>query len=74
MNNNRRKEIKDVIKRLKESAELLENILSDEEESFENMPESLQASDNGMASEEAQEILGDAIAAIEDAIECLDEI
>lgn len=74
MNNNRRNEIKKVIKMIKESTDLLEGILADEEEAFENMPESLQTSENGMASEEAQEILGDTIAVLEDAIECLEGI
>lgn len=74
MNNSRRKEIKRVIGMIKESAELLEEILADEEEAFENMPEGLQTSDNGMASEEAQEKLSDAIADLEIAIESLEEI
>lgn len=74
MNNARRKEIKRVISMIKASTDLLEEILADEEEAFESMPENLQASDNGMVSEEAQEILGDTIAVLEDAIECLEGI
>lgn len=74
MNNNRRKEIKKVIDTIRTSAEMLENILSDEAEAFESMPESLQSSDNGMVSEEAQGVLEDAISALEEAIESLEEI
>lgn len=74
MNNARRKEIKRAIEMIQESANFLENILADEEEAFENMPEGLQSSDNGMASEEAQEILNDTITILEEAIECLEEI
>lgn len=74
MNNARRKEIKRAIKMIQESANFLENILADEEEAFENMPEGIQTSENGMASEEAQEVLGDTIAVLEEAIECLEGI
>lgn len=74
MNNSRRKEIGQAIKRLEDIVGILENILADEEEAFENMPESLQSSDNGMTSEEAQEKLSDAIADLEIAIESLGEI
>lgn len=74
MNNSRRKEIGQAIKRLEDIVGILENILADEEEAFENMPESLQSSDNGMISEEAQEKLSDAIADLEIAIESLGEI
>ena len=74
MNNNRRKEIKRVIDSIRVSTEMLESILADEEEAFENMPEGLQNSDNGMMSEEAQEQLSNAIVALEEAIEYLEEI
>ena len=59
MNNIRRKEIKKAMDIINTSINLLENILADEEEAFENMPEGIQSSDNGMVSEEAQNILND---------------
>ena len=74
MNNSRRKEIGQAIKRLEDIVGVLENILADEEEAFENMPEGLQSSDNGMASEEAQEKLSDVIVDLEMAVESLEEI
>ena len=74
MNNARRKEIKRVVDMVQESVGLLEQILADEEEAFDNMPESLQSSDNGMTSEDAQDKLSDAIADLEIAIESLEEI
>lgn len=71
MNNKRRKEIQHMIERIES---LVQNILDEEQESFENMPENLQYSENGMISEEAQENLEAAVGALEDAICYLEEI
>lgn len=71
MNKERRKRIVDAIKRIES---LIEDILSDEQEAYENMPEGLQMSDNGIASEEAQDNLDAAIESLEDAINYLEEI
>lgn len=71
MNKERRKQVKDVIARIEA---LVQNILDDEEEAFDNMPEGLQASENGMISEEAQDNLSAAIDALEEAISYLEEI
>lgn len=71
MNKERRKRIQEAIIKIES---LVQNILDEEQEAFENMPESLQASDNGMVSEEAQESLEAAIEALEEAISCLEEI
>lgn len=74
MNNARRKEIKKAISVIRTSIDLLESILADEEEAFDNMPEGVKISDNGIASEEAQDSLNDAIVTLEEAIECLEGI
>lgn len=74
MNNNRRKEIKNITNNISKIIDLLNDVLASEEESFENMPEGIQASDNGIASEEAQDALNEAICMLEEAIECLSEI
>ena len=71
MNKERRKQIQDVIMRI---ATLVQNILDAEEEAFDNMPEGLQASENGMISEEAQDNLAAAIDSLEEAISYLEEI
>ena len=71
MNKERRKQIRDAISKIES---LVQCILDAEQEAFENMPESLQTSDNGMVSEEAQESLEAAIEALEEAISCLEEI
>ena len=54
--------------------QILQDVLDEERDSFENMPESLQESPNGQASVEAQENLEAAIDALEDAISYLEDI
>ena len=71
MNNARRKEIQKVIMKIED---LVQDILSAEQEAFNNMPESLQESGNGMNSMDAQDNLEAVIDALEDAISCLEEI
>lgn len=70
MNKERRKAIKKAIEKIED---LVQDILSDEQEAFDNMPESLQESTNGINSVEAQESLEAAIEALEDAISCLED-
>lgn len=71
MNKARRMQIKEAIQRIED---LMQNILSDEQEAYDNMPENLQGSYRGMESEEAQENLEAAIEALEEAISYLEEI
>lgn len=80
MNKNRRKELKDWIKKIKEWAgegEVLrrniENICSDEEDYFNNMPENLQGSARGVSSEDFIDRMNDAIGSVENAIEAASE-
>lgn len=51
----------------------LENICSDEQDAFDNMPENLQGSSRGMDSEEAIEVMNEAIESMENAIELAEE-
>lgn len=71
MNNKRRKEIIDIIRKIEN---LVENVLSEEQDAFDNMPESLQCSYNGSISEDAQSSLESAIDCLEEAISYLEEI
>ena len=71
MNKARRKEIQDAVKKIEG---LVQNILDDEQEAYDNMPESLQESENGSNSVDAQESLEAAIDALEEAISYLEEI
>ena len=71
MNKARRKAIQDAVRKIEY---LVQNILDDEQEAYDNMPESLQESENGLNSMDAQESLEAAIDALEEAISCLEEI
>ena len=70
MNNKRRKEIANAIRQIEN---VVSSILADEEEAFDNMPESLQGSERGDTSQEAQGNLNSAIDALEEAIICLED-
>ena len=70
MNNKRRKEIRNVISKLED---IVQQILDEEEEAFENMPENLQESERGEISQNAQDCLSDAVDALEEAIGALED-
>lgn len=71
MNKERRKRILNAIRKIED---LVQDILNDELEAYDNMPEGLQGSENGIVSEEAQENLEAAIDSLEEAISYLEEI
>lgn len=77
MNNSRRKQIRDVAKKiaaayetfsssLQESLSELQDITSDEQDAFDNLPESLQYSERGEAMQEAIDNLETACQSLED--------
>lgn len=70
MNNKRRKEIANTIRQIES---IVSSILADEEEAFDNMPESLQYSERGDMSQEAQDNLSGAVDALEEAISYLED-
>ena len=74
MNNARRKQLKEWCDKATELKEELNNILLDEQNSYDNMPENLQGSIRGMNSEEAIDQIEDAINNLEDAIDIISEI
>ena len=67
MNKERRKQIQNAIRKIED---LVQNILYDEQESYDNMINP----DHQMDSEDAQDSLDAAINALEEAIVCLEEI
>lgn len=68
MNAARRKRIDEVMAQLEPLKELVEEILSEEQEAFDNMPEGLQQSSRGEAAESAIGSLESAFGQIEEAI------
>lgn len=73
MNNKRRKEISKVIEQIEESRDTITDILNEEQEALDNMPESLIDSERGEQSQNAIDLLDDAISNLEEAIEHLEE-
>jgi flagellar hook-basal body complex protein FliE len=74
MNNTRREATRNVKNQVDMLLTELENLLGEETEAYENMPEGLQGGDAGCASEEAQSNLETAVSALEEAISALEEI
>ena len=69
MNNQRRKAIQKVMDGLQELNNMVEELLADEQDAFESMPEGLQNSERGEASKYAAENLESAMISIEASIE-----
>lgn len=70
MNKQRRREIAEEIRKIER---VVSSILADEEFAFDNMPENLQYSERGDASQEAQDNLSSAVDSLEEAISYLEE-
>lgn len=73
MNNARRKQIDAIISKMEESKSELENLLEEEQEAYDNMPDSLQDSERGEKAQEAISNLEDAISGIDDVLVNLEE-
>ena len=71
MNKQRRKLIDKAITKLEEIQTELESVKDDEEEAYDNLPESLQLGDRGEAMSEALDNLECAISGIEEAADYL---
>lgn len=72
MNNTRRKQIAKVIDALEGIREDIDSIHAEEEEAFDNMPESLEGTDRYDAMADAVSNLEDAVDLVEELIEALE--
>jgi len=72
MNRERRKQIYNISSQLSAIVDMVDSLLSDEEDALGNMPENLEGSDRYTMMEEAVENLEDAKSSLEEAIEYLD--
>lgn len=68
MNKDRRNRISALVSELEDIAARIAELADEEQEAFDNMPESLQQSERGQQSEEAAGILNDARDAAEDLV------
>lgn len=73
MNKVRRKQLAEVSSILETAKGMLEEIRDDEQDYFDNMPENLQGSERGEASEEAIDAMDEAIESLESAIESVSD-
>lgn len=71
MNNQRRKELERIISILQDTLGALQNILSEEEDYMDNIPENLQGGERYSVAEEACDNMSAAIDAMEEAIDCI---
>lgn len=74
MNNERRKKINNVIVNLVNIKSLLEDILFDEEDSFDNMPDGLKYSERGENSQDAIDLMNESVENLETCIDNLNSI
>lgn len=74
MNKERRKKISIQIAKINDIASALQELLDEEQDYYDNMPENLQGSLRGDAAEEAIDALTDAVSSLEDAAGTLEEI
>lgn len=72
MNKARRSSIQKIIERLEEIRDDIESVKNEEEEAYENLPESLQESGRGEAMSEAIDALDSAYSSIEEVLDYLD--
>lgn len=74
MNKIRRNQIQQTIQQIEEIRDALQDILNDEYEAYDNMPDGLKYSERGEASEEAQASMESAIDSLGEATSYLEEI
>ena len=74
MNKERRKRIDDIIAQLNDIKEDIEMLRDEEQEAYDNMPESIQESDRGEAMTRAVDLMESAYSWIEDAVSELEEV
>ena len=74
MNKARRKELESIVSIIESAAESLEYTISDEEDAYDRLPESLQESQRGDEMEENISDLNDALSSLEEAVEIINDV
>ena len=73
MNNRRREKLKRAISKLGQSAEEISNIIDEEQDCLDNIPENLQASNRYENMEMVIDLLEDSVSSVESALEKIEE-
>ena len=74
MNKPRRKHLEEIVEQLKSLYDDLEQLLEEEQEALDNMPEAIQYSDRGEYAQTKIDTIGDAQTSLESAIDNLNEV
>lgn len=74
MNKARRKELESIVSIIESAAESLEYTISDEEDAYDRLPESIQESQRGDEMEENVSDLNDALSSLEEAVEIINDV
>lgn len=74
MNEKRRKQLANAVEVLNNVLELLEEVTADEQDAYDNLPESIQDSDRGEAMQENVDDMEDASSSLQDIIDQLQDI
>lgn len=74
MNNSRRKELRRIIESFENEKQQLDIVINNEQDSFDNLTDSLQQTMRGQQMEEYIDKMNEAIVCIEDAIELIEEV
>ena len=74
MNAERRKRIEKAVGMIADARSILDEVKTDEQDAFDNMPESIQASERGERMEEFIEMLEEAVSAMEEVEGNMEEI
>jgi len=74
MNNQRRKQLAEVIRSIEDARNLLETIKDEEQEAYDNMPESLQEGEKGSAMSEKIDSMESVFDDLERAVDSLNEV
>lgn len=74
MNNSRRKELRRIIEIFENEKQKLDIVINNEQDSFDNLTDSLQQTMRGQQMEEYIDKMNEAIVCIEDAIELIEEV
>lgn len=73
MNKGRRKQLAEIAEQLQELRDRIEQLQEEEQDGFDNLPESLQQGERGQAMEQAVEQMGTALDCIDEAVQALEE-
>ena len=74
MNKSRRKQIQEALSLIEKAYDLLTDAKDEEEEAFDNLPESLQESERGMTMQDNVDNLDTAVTSLEEAKDALENI